>query len=231
MDEQKLEYLLHDALVLAAAERYKTVPDIVPVFSNKYQRKFSHMLKKPFEYAKGYRRTIGNRIGRLALVAILILAIMGAGIFVMPQTRGVAVDIIRQWFEDHVTFSFSENAENYVLSEYKVSYLPEGYELLFEDGEEGLYQIWQFENENKDVLCVEIFVKGEYFSTSIDTEYCTPSLIELENNIDAQLFKADSPDGPSTLVWMSEDNNVFYCIWGKLSTDELVNIANGLVEK
>ena len=230
MNEQRLEYLLHDALIMAAAERYEAIPDREPAFGKKYQKKFAKMLKAPFDYARKCQRTLGQQVRRLALVAVLVLAVLTAGIFAVPQTRSIAIDLIRQWFSDHITFTFSESVDGLVLPKYEITYLPAGYELFFEDDTTPeLNTVLQYENANKDVLRIDIFVAGEYFSTSIDTEHCDIYDVKLENGIRAQMFEAFDPDWPSNLVWTSKEGKLFFLIHGKLPPEELLKIANGIV--
>lgn len=230
LNEKELEKMLPGSLLLAAAKRYDEIPDTEPIMTKKYQRKFEKMLVDPFKYAKKYNKSLGKQIRHYALVAALILAILTGTIFAIPPTRSIAVDLIRQWFEDHVTFSYNENSIDFVFSRIEIEYIPDGYKLIADGGIEvpGEYKIFEYKNFNNDILDIDIYIAGKDFTSSINTEFCDIKYVKLKNGIQAQLFQAYDDTRSSDLIWTSKDSKIFFAINGKLSQDELINIANGI---
>lgn len=233
MNEQKLESMLYSALVLAAAHEYDNIQGVSPEFTPKEQRKFKKMLADPFGYVKKWHRTLGQQIRHYALAAVLALAILTSTIFAIPQTRTIAIDLIRQWFEDHVTFSYNNDINDFVLPEIEISYIPEGYELVENGGIEvpGSYIILEYKNQNNNILDIDIYVAGKNFTSSINSEFCDIEYVKLKNGIQAQLFKALDSNRLSDLIWTSKDGKLFFAINGKLSEEELIKIADGIILK
>ncbi len=230
--EQELEYMLHDAFIFAAAKRYDKIPDTKPVLTKKYQRKFAKMLADPFAYAKKNSRPVAQQIRHYALVAALILAILTGTIFAIPQTRTIAVDLIRQWFDDGSTaFYFKGSGSSFVLPEFEINYIPRGYTLVYEDSIEGEMQVFSYENSKRQRISIDIFMAGSKFTESINTEHSKISYIELNGGIEAQLFEGESQEWSSNLVWTSNDGKIFYLINGHLSPKELIKIANSITRE
>lgn len=232
LTEQELEHMLHDSFIFKEAKMYDKIADTGLVITRKYQRKFEKMLANPFEYFKRGCRTIGQQIRHYALVAVLVLAILAGTIFAIPQTRSIAVDLIRHWFGDgSVSLYFKENTSDFALPEFEISYIPEEYALVYEDSIEGEMQIFSYEDSLRQRLSIHIFMSGAHFSENINTEHSKISYVKLGNGIEAQLFEGESEEWSSNLVWTSNDGKIFYLINGHLSPDELIKIADGIIQK
>lgn len=233
LNERELETYLHDALISATAKRYQQLPKMPPEYPPKYKRGFKKMLADPFSYAKKCRRSAVQKISRYALVAVLALAILTGVVFAIPQTRTIAVDLIRQWFSDHVTFTYSEGNDHLTLPEVEINYIPEGYHYA-EDASiehDGFFQIAGYLNDDKDLITVDTYILSKHVSTSINTEHSKISYVKLDNGIEAQLFEAESAEWTSSLVWISKDGKIFYMVQAKLPPEELLKIANNIVFK
>lgn len=232
LTEQELEYMLHDGFIFKAAKQYEQIPDTKPVITREYQRKFARMLEDPFLYAAKQERTVVQHIKRYALVAVLVLAILAGTILAIPQARTIAIDLIKQWFDDgSVSLYFKGSRSDFVVPEYEISYIPEGYVLVFEDSIEGEMQVLSYEDSARQRLSIDIFMSGEQFSANINTEHSTMSYIKLGNGIEAQLFEGESEEWSSNLVWTSDNGRIFYLINGHLPPKELIKIADGIIPK
>lgn len=230
MDESRLELCLRDALLLAAAERYRAVREDTAEPRGKWRRRFDRMLTDPFGYAERQRRSISRQIRRYGLVAALILAILAGAIFAVPQTRAVAVNLLEHWFSDHVTYSFGYETKN-TLPKVEIQYIPQGYKQSFvfaEDLSEETINLWNLKNTEEQQLMITVALASENFSYSVDNEHREKQMIELLTGEEAIYYKPIDNDWSSDLIWNSPDGRYFFAVKGSLPLEELLRIADGI---
>lgn len=230
MNESQLELRLHDALLLAAAERYRDVREDDAEPSKKWRRRFDRMLADPLGYAKRQGRSIPRRIRQYALVAVVVLAILAGTLFAIPQTRTIAGNLLEEWLSDHVTYQFY-NETNDTLPDVEFQYIPEAYEqsfVLSEDWSEEIINVWEFRNAEGQFLTIDIALASHNFSYSVDNEHREKCMVELFSGEEAIYYKPIDVGWSSDLIWISADGKYFFAIKGILPLEELLRIADGI---
>lgn len=224
MTEREFDDLLREALVAAAAGRYESAADSEMIVTAPYQRRFAKMLRDPYGYAGRY-----GRIGRYAMTAVITLAVLGATIFAIPQTRAIAINILTQWHEKYVSFIFSNNALPQELPEITIGYIPEGYELDFENYNEDMgHKLFVYKDSAGNILDISIYSAYRDIKFDLDNEHREILNLTLDDGSEALYLKAVDDGWPSNLLWRSKDNKLVLCIGGNLSDEELLKIAAGI---
>lgn len=224
MTEREFDDLLREALVAAAVGRYESAADSEMIVTAPYQRRFAKMLRDPYGYAGRY-----GRIGRYAMTAVITLAVLGATIFAIPQTRAIAINILTQWHEKYVSFIFSNNALPQELPEITIEYIPEGYELVSQNNDEdktGTFYVYT--NSEDEALYIDVIAVSGKYKTNYDNEHRTIHYITLDNGLDALYLEGDSIEWSNALIWSGADNKLVFEISGRLSKEELLEIAAGI---
>ena len=229
MKEREFDDLLREALVAAAAGRYESAADSEMIVTAPYQRRFARMLRDPHGYARRYREGWGGRIGRYAMTAVITLAVLGATIFAIPQTRAIAINILSQWHEKYVSFIFSSNALPQELPEITIGYIPEGYKLVSQNNDEDKTRtFYVYVNSENEALYIDVIAVSGKYKTNYDNEHRTIHYITLDNGLDALYLEGDSIEWLNALIWSSADSKLVFEVVGRLSKEELLKIAAGI---
>lgn len=138
-----------------------------------------------------------------------------------PQTISKAGQWLIWWYDDHVSFQFVEDAGHVEVPRYELGYVPEGYKLELDDysspggymlyyNDEGRYLDFSYglisdglevDNENKDFLTIT-GSRGEII----------------------YYLRARNPEDESSMIWLSEDGTLKFCLGGYFSQEELLKI-------
>ena len=198
ISDDEFESILRDALVDYVGE----TPDYPGELSPKYQRRFKRMLADPAGYVK--RRQ--HRPWRYAIAAVVVLAI-GAVAFCSPQMQKL---------------------EENVLPEIEIGYVPEGYTLEYSKTNEAeTRKVWQYENVGGNILKIYADINKNNLSRYIDNEYHDKQYTVLNNGKQVILLFGDEKRANS-LIWTDFDDSVALIINGKVSEEELTEIANAI---
>ncbi|MCM1090715.1 MAG: hypothetical protein NC092_04370 [Butyrivibrio sp.] len=164
------------------------------------------------------RKWLGGRIAVAACLALLLFNL------VMPRYVTEAYRYWVQWFDDHVSFRFSEDIGEVEIPEYDMGYLPEGYEILerhYTDGDAGLIEC-----------------SGNLYFT-----YMRSDGLSDVNNEGVKYYELTTDDGivlycfegmeeeMSSVNWLSADKTTFFGLDGYLPMEELLKIQKNIVIK
>ena len=224
---------IRSALIAAARIEFDSVlagADTAEIqFSAEYKRKMAKMLRQPTVYARRQTRTTAQRILRTAASIALVISILFGAMMLVPSVRAAVGRVVVEWFETHTAFKFTGNGqENTEHSSWYPEYIPEGYSEELYDDAFGSVTAW-FENDS-DVLGFMCGPSDEGFAINIDNEHSEEHMITI-NQKSATLYESTDTKYPSYIFWMSDDENTAFLLYSKLSTVELIKIAESVSKR
>ena len=202
---------LAQACELSFNEWIESFPEVMPVAER--SPKHEKWKKQLFNKMRNdrYHVLTTKSVNILLIAAILCALLMSA--FVFPSSREALTDN----FDIFSTFKMTKDNNNYINSEIKVGYIPEGY-YFSEIIDMGKYKMYRYSNNE-----VKFFTIMKQ-SSSIIVDYNSEEQVSSEivvNNVKYICSTGDS--GVSNIVWTK--NDYVYRISGKLNSDELFKIA------
>ena len=135
---------------------------------------------------------------------------------------------MRQIYEDRAVYTFDTVAQPGELPEYEITWIPEGFELVEEYGDEDLAGEVYY-NESKEYyigieynyICgatlEEVLFEGEAQSEKVTV-----------NGMEADYYYDETSN---VLVWIDKNDNVSFTINAQLSKEEIIRIAESIIKK
>ncbi len=205
---------LAEACALSFEEWVSSFPETMP--KAECSPKHEKWKKKLFNKMRNDRyHVLTTKTIKLLLVAAILCALLMSA-FVFPSSREAFVDT----FDDFSIFKITKENKNYVNSDIKVGYIPEGF--VFDSNYfEGKYILKRYENS-----------KGEYFtilkqSSSMKVEYDTENFVSTETIIDGiKYVYCEGNLGISNIMWTK--NDYVYRVSGMFTYNELLEIAKNV---
>lgn len=201
------------ACALSCEEWVNSLPDeIQPYeFSRQHNRKMNRLFSKMRN--NKYHRFTKNAI-KLLVAAAIILSI-AATAFAIPQSREY---IIRNLF-NYSSYTISNTDHSVKVSDLKVGYVPDGFELVSILKDENIH-MFEYKNNGKFIVINKSFIGNKI---NFDTEKFEYEKI-LINNIEYNLYQTKSDT--YGIVW----NNGLYTfdIDSNVSKDEMLKIAESI---
>ncbi|MBO5333383.1 MAG: DUF4367 domain-containing protein [Clostridia bacterium] len=205
---------LAEACALSFEEWVSSFPETMP--KAECSPKHEKWKKKLFNKMRNDRyHVLTTKTIKIMLVAAILCALLMSA-FVFPSSREAIVDT----FDEFSLFKITRDNNNYVNSDIKVGYIPEGY-VLDSCNFEGKNTINRYVNS-----------KGEFFSiimysSSVKVEYDTENLSSDVTIIDGIKFVYCEGDlGLNKIIWIKHD--YVYQIEAHLNKNELLRIAGSV---
>lgn len=205
---------LAEACALSFEEWISTFPETMPKAECSPQHE--KWKKKLFNKMRNDRyHVLTTKSIKLMLVAAILCALLMSA-FVFPSSREGFVNS----FDDFSIFKLIKDNNNFVNSEIKVGYIPEGYQFS-EIIDTGKHKMYRYSNSD-----------GEFFSilkqsSSMKVEYNSENSISNEIFIDGiKYIYCEGSTGTNNLVWIK--NDYVYQLEGHFSKDELTKIAQSI---
>ena len=224
---------IRSALIAAARIEFDSVlagADTAEIqFSAEYKRKMAKMLRQPMGYVRRQTRTTAQRILRTAASIALVISILFGAMMLVPSVRAAVGRVVVEWFETHTAFRFTGNGQgNTEHSSWYPEYIPEGYsEELYDDAFGSV--VIRF-SKDSDIISLAYSSAEEGYTFYIDNEHSEERSITINQN-DAILYATTHPNYPSHIFWMSDDENTAFLLYAKLSTVELIKIAESVSKR
>lgn len=173
---------------------------------------------------------IGRAVGRLAIAAVLMLALLTTAFAVSPALRAGALNLLLSFTEEAATWQ-SESGSDWLNTEDKpdvaafIRQLPEGYNVS--NIETDAYRVTTtYTNQAGEELELTSIKMGEAFSASFDIE--DPDYYE-ETMIHGYPAIVVDKDEVIRIAWAEEDQGLMIYLYATdLSVEELKAIANDL---
>ena len=185
--------------------------------SELFQKRMSKLTRKVEREEK--IRTAARNVAATAAVIVMLFCVM------KPEIVASAYQVIIREFSNHINFKFKNDGNIKNMAEYEAGYLPEGYVL---DGDYSDIGLMIYRNQ-KDLLYLQ-YVNATA-SINVDNEKRVYKLIKGKDGTEIHYFEAKNNTAYSTIMWLSEDENLVFSVVGRLSREELLKIKENIRQK
>lgn len=188
-------------------------------FSEEFEQKMSKFQRQERRHAQLRRLT------RWAVAALLAVA-MGLGLFftVSTEARADALTWLRREYSRYTSYLFKGDQDQ--IPRYVLTWVPEGCELYKEENTVDQTYVYYDPDDPARGFTVAVMPLSDDRGMVLDgTEDAEITMLQIRD-CSAQLYTF--PDH-YILIWMDENAGVVFSVTGTLSTEELLQIAEGLV--
>jgi len=218
MTEEVFEKLLTEAVCKMAREEEQAYPSQSELrescrLSDRFYQRMERLILKveQREMRKG-RRT------KAAICAACLLLFI---IWWYPDTLVKAKQSLWEWFCTHVSFNFGWG--NTSLQKYQTHYVPEGYEIVFDDLNEKIGTI-MFQNKNEDKIeLVYTFIINR---TEIDNKEKDLKVL-YEDGLPVYYLESDIGES-NILIWEDKKHDIVFTLISTLDYEEMDKIRRGI---
>lgn len=196
-------------------------------FSSKFERKMHRLIwKVKYPY-------VHKALKSAACILIAFLISFASVMTFNVEARAAFTRWIRKVYEDSIVYEFfGEKAETASL-DYRVTWVPEGYELVDEYETDTMYSAIYQKGENiKEAFVIEWYLISDDRNLQYllqDSEY---DCIDISLNNVSGFFYPASIDGESnSLLWVNEKNEVVFNMNSLLELGDMKKIAESIKNK
>ena len=229
LNDALFEVVLEKAFVEHEKEELKFYPDDRELaekypISKKEVRRLRNIVKEK-EYGK---KLIRVYFDKASVVILCIISMFFALIMTSSEVRASVGNVILKWYEKYTEFVFSEtsNGNNVLnsISNVKINYIPDGYELMSDDVlADARYLFFVHDNDVEKYITIDIF-ENESTSVAFDNEILNYERID---SIFAETWLMyDDKEGIGGVIIVEE--NISIKVFGYLHEEELFNIINSI---
>lgn len=170
------------------------------------------------------RRINLRRTGRkIAAVFLAILISLGAWLLVDTEARASFFTWIKEVYETHIVYRFTGDIPSGTLPEYRLGWLPEGYEEALVVESDSVHNVLYTNSSNDGIIFT-------YQHTHQGTllELLTPEnseTIYLADGQAAHYYRATDNDSTDSLIWIDTSTQIAYSISSALPLEDILHIA------
>lgn len=220
-----------EMMKIASAEADQAIRDSLPApadckreFSPSFQRKMRRVLRKG-KYPGTYKL--------LKYAACFVLAVALASctwLTIDAEARTAFFAWIREQYEAFVEYRFIGEApqENEIV-DYDLTWLPEGFS--FQKGQSlGNSTYLTYANDSGQRILFSYLQGNDSTSLFMAADYTEVQSVQI-GNVKADFYQASQETSPNGLVWVSEEENMCFCITASLPKDTIIKLAEGIQKK
>lgn len=229
MTDQEFEQLLKQALIVSTRRDWIEHPpdetlDLEASNTQELDERIRQIKHRLAAKKEPKRLPLIRKLGRIAAMFLLTISLFFGALMLHPEARAYIVNLVVTWYEDHIKYTFQEDGAAEIPKEWTFGYIPEGFELYFEEDRETNY-VFLFENEDGALL--SIFISNESGSFYTDNEHFTITRSLIRGSM-AEFYEAKDGDPTNMIVWHREDVHAFVELVGDMPIEEIVLVAEGL---
>ena len=185
------------------------------MFTPEHERRIRALFAK--EERKESLRNVMIWSKKIAAVLIIAISILFGSLMLVPEVRAVINETVIEWFDQFVRFS--SNATDEEKTNLEPSYIPDGFEEDYRDGNEYI-TIIIYTNQDG----VRIFFESQTVDAqlSVDNEGYEYEIKQF-GTIDYHIFTAVVNDKENSIIW--ERSGQRYHLSSVVSVDQLLEIA------
>lgn len=230
MNEELNEGIFDAALKKAFCDYTDNLLDSFPdceTLSEKYplskkEERFFERIMKEKKYGKPLALVY---LSRAAVIFLCFVTLAAAVMLSSPTVRAAVKNVFMQWFEKYTLFTFvqtepgKDDFQN--VEDVKIGYIPEGYELGFEDKSSQICIYAYYLNE--DGLVVSVFENGttDLFPDNERSEYTKMNI----NGHESWLIYDEANVGGTIII---VGNKISVTVDANVEKDELIKIAESI---
>lgn len=235
MNKAKINDIVFEALFRQAViDEFNEELDLIPSneelsalypFTPEFESRMTKLIIK--DRRKSTFKKIVLYSKRIALIFIITLGLLFGTLLFNSEVRAAVGGIIIEWYEKFTSFTFREEGIVIEKKDWELGYLPQNYKLVKEETLGRITYI-EFRNNFDEKIRFSYRPEDSNTSISIDNENHTIERTQILGN---EAFSAISEDEQfdNGLIWNMKSNT--FDLWGKISVNELIKIAESIREK
>ncbi|MCL2320991.1 MAG: DUF4367 domain-containing protein [Oscillospiraceae bacterium] len=224
------EALFRQAVIDNFYEEIDSIPsneELAKIY--KFTPEFEIRMKKLInrELRKGYIIKTLKYARKVAAVFLIIITVLFGVLLINPEVRAVIVKTIVEWHDKFTSITFNTEISKVQSKKWVPEYLPDGFALNSEEIIGPITSI-VYSSVNEDNIYFSFMPVSAGSNFSIDNE--NHNIIKSTINGNEAFFaEASSQNFDNGILWVANDYK--FEIWSKLPINELVKIAQSILEK
>lgn len=220
-DEAVSEAFLKSAFEEAAAQELAELDEMdieIEPPTDKQRREIERELRKLERKGSAW-----GWVKRTAAIIAIVVSLSFGLLMTQQDVRASVFDAIVSFFEKYVVFAFadSEPRADYVIGDYKITYVPEGYYLENQHNNPAKTEL-SFSNGENDIYVY--FYQTPFNETSADSKRVVVNAVEM-GDMKGCFMEYDGFDY-NELVW--GDDSYTFKIKSPISKEEIIKIAKNI---
>lgn len=215
------------ATTLVSESMLNTLPepeDCMGQFSKHFEERIEELKKA------AVRRASWRKLVRSAVVMILTVMITFSLLCTLNiEVRAAVSTWFKEMFGTFTTYWFTSDKDIH-LPEYELTWIPEGYEIVFEEAYEQTYgSVYQRGSSVMDSFTFDYNIATDDMKLTVQSLHGSIETMQVDiNGQYGEFYLASNPADTNTLAWFDEDNNVVFIITSYLDQQEILHIANSV---
>lgn len=227
-NEELFDVLLEKTFVEHERKVQKTYPDDEEL-EKKYptNRKSVKKYKRIFKEKEYGRKLIWLYVNRAAVVFLCIISLFFSFVMINYEVRASVENVILNWYDKYTEFIFnktSDEFDSYELEDYKIGYIPEDFELQYEENFDDIRDMCFMNTEKDDAIFVIQIFDPDKTSVCVDNEQMLYKKTEIGSR-EAWIMYNDAEEYGSVLV---ADTKFSILVVGDLSKEEIIKVAENI---
>lgn len=227
-NEELFEFLLEKAFVQHEEELQKTYPDDEELektypTNRKKIRRYKKIIKEK-EYG---RKLIWMYVNRAAVAFLCIISLIFGLVMTNSEVRASVENVVLKWYDKYTEFVFNETSDefdSYKLEDFKIGYIPEDFELQYEENYGDLRDICFINTKKEEAIFVVQIFDNDRTSVFVDNEQMSYEKTKIGSH-EAWLMYNDADRYGSLLI---VDTKFSILIVGDLSKEDIIKIARNI---
>jgi hypothetical protein len=192
------------------------------------QRNILNLINR--EYKKSRHRKALRTAKRAAVIAVIMLSIVSAGLLSVEASRTYIYNAILQWKSDHVNISFGQENFGHIVQDtdvkgnYVVGYIPKGFYVKEKEYVGPVLRI-TYQNQQKESILFDQTPIKKRSETIVDTENLKYSEITI-NGYKGYVFNAKLSGDKNIVLW--QDKKTILSITSLIDEKEMIKMAENI---
>ena len=172
-----------------------------------------------------------NKFVRSAVAAVLVVLIGFSMLCAFnTEVRATVIGWFKKTFETYTTYWFSDNVNDDVIPEYDITWIPEGYELIYDESmPDSIIRLYQNPDDELDGFtfnCYKPQADSPVTAEMLGEQYIIEQVHIIGNTGD--LYISLDPNESHGLIWSDDNNQVAFAITSFLPPDDILHIAESV---
>ena len=213
-----------EMLKKAAAEADQAIRNSLPApadckheFSPSFQRKMRRIFRKA-------NHPVIYQLPKYAACFVLVVALAGGTwLTVDVEARAAFFAWVREKYEAFVEYRFiGEAPQESEIVDYELAWLPEGFSFQKEQSL-GNSSYLTYANDSGQRILFSYLQGDDATSLFMMADYTEVQSVQI-GNVKADFYQASQETSPNGLVWVSEEENMCFCITASLPKDTILKV-------
>lgn len=165
----------------------------------------------------------------VACLIIILATAFGSILAIDAEAREIVFTWVKDQYKNFTHYFSEKNTSKIEDKAYELSQVPMDYSLISCDSIPG-GEIYLFSNGAGELLQFSYTNNKDYSSLFINESNCSKVPAKV-GNMTADLYVSNSPSISNGIVWTSENEQTLFFISGYISTAQLIDLAEKIIEK